>query len=142
MWDQKVHVVTSLLYPSSCLARLRLKCLTMLLHVHVMIQLYLICKLSKRRALYREKQERQDVPCTLIMTNNSRAVQDHLDTMNDITPITHCKCCHEQGHRTLKPNSSSHEFGFGGIPRGSKLWSSPFDISNPVHRTGSNCKTL
>uniref|UniRef100_M4BSR2 Uncharacterized protein n=1 Tax=Hyaloperonospora arabidopsidis (strain Emoy2) TaxID=559515 RepID=M4BSR2_HYAAE len=32
--------------------------------------------------------------------------------MNDITSITHCKCCREEGHSTPKPNSPSLEFGF------------------------------
>ena len=30
-------------------------------------------------------------------------------------PHTHCKCCRELGHSTPKPNSSTHEFVFGGI---------------------------
>ena len=77
MWHQKEHVVTSLLYPSSGLARLRLKCLTLLLHLHVMIQLHLICKLSNTEHSNVRNKNGGMYPVTLIITNNSTAAQDH-----------------------------------------------------------------
>ena len=89
MWHQKEHVVTSLLYSSLGLACLRLKYLTLPLHVHVIILLHLICKLSNAEHTNLRNKNGRTYPVTLIMMNNSKAAQEHLDTMNDITIITH-----------------------------------------------------
>ena len=56
MLAPKEHVVTSLLYPLSGIARFRSR--------HITISLCnIICKLSKHQLLEREKQGRQDVLC-------------------------------------------------------------------------------
>ena len=111
--------MTNLLYPSSGLIRLRLKCLTPSLRVHVMIQLHLICKLIKRLALLHKKHERQDVPYhddydELQYSCLSCSPRHH---ERHHTHHTNCKYCREQGHSTPKPTSSIHEVGFGRIPR-------------------------
>ena len=59
------------------------------LRAHVEIQLHLIWKLSKGQHSNVRNKNGRTYPVTLIMTNYSTADQDHIDTMNDITPITH-----------------------------------------------------
>ena len=71
--------MTSLLYPSSGIARFHLKHITVSLCVHVMIQWH---------SNVREKVART-YSVTLIMLDNNKAAQGHLDTMIEkITEVT------------------------------------------------------